>query len=477
MAFLVDLLRGIRARLLASTHHRDRNARLDAAPQGTSGSTLHQVTSSGQEIRGVAAAGAFGFSGLPGEESLVTMSDEELFAWENHDVPSIDRVSDAAEARADEKQDGITSLNFPLHWTSARESWDYLFDFSVACELLAPRPDDLVLDFAAGTCWATELLSRIGVRTVSIDLSLEMMRRGRQRLMSDSRLVLRDEAAFVVARGQVLPFGSESFDGVLCLNALHHQPSFAAALGEIHRVLKPGGRAVFSEPGTAHALQPLSEFRMREESVLEKRVSLPLMRRLAMDVGFTRMRVVPLRSSAAYVFDYAANAGDGSALAQMWEETLRHSPGEHARFVLDKGDEPPPDTLLPAHRLVGRLGARIAFLQTSGIVHVGQGFTDRLLITNTGTVTWKATGRRFGGQVTCGLKVYDERGEVLREDLGRTPLPRDIHPGEQIEIAMTVDGALSTGRYVLRYDMVVEGVTWFEFHGSPCPHRTLDVIS
>src|SRR3954467_15567840 len=230
MAFLAELTGSIGARLLASTYHRDRNARLDAAHQGTSGSTLHQVTSSGQQIHGVAATGAFGFSGLPGEESLVTMSDEELFAWENHDVPSIDRVSDAAEARADEKQDGITSLNFPLHWTSARESWDYLFDFSVACELLAPRPDDLVLDFAAGTCWATELLSRLGVRTTAIDLSLEMMRRGRARLAADQRLVFREEAAFVVARGQALPFATETFDGVLCLNALHHQPSYAVAL-------------------------------------------------------------------------------------------------------------------------------------------------------------------------------------------------------------------------------------------------------
>ena len=79
---------------------------------------------------------------------------EELSAWENRDVPTIDRASDASEARADEKQDVTTSLNFPLHWTSAKLSWDYLFDFSVACDLLAPRPDDRVLDFAAGTCWA-----------------------------------------------------------------------------------------------------------------------------------------------------------------------------------------------------------------------------------------------------------------------------------------------------------------------------------
>ena len=403
------------------------------------------------------------------------MTPEELLAWENRDVPTITRESDRAEARADEKQDITTGLNFPLHWTSARESWDYLFDFAVACELLAPRPDDRILDLAAGTCWATELFSRLAVRTVSVDLSLEMMRRGQHRLAMDSRLVFRDDAEFVVARGQALPFVAETFDGVLCLNALHHLPSYAAALREIHRVLKPGGRAVFSEPGTAHPVQPLSRFRMREEHILEKAVSLPLIRRLALETGFSRMRVVPLRSSAAYVFEYAGAAADTLSLQQMWDETLHLSPAEHARFVLDKGGDLPADTFLPPHRLVGWLDARINVGHVSGVVRAGQPFTDRLVITNLGSVTWKARGRRFGGQVTCGLKVCNAEDQVLREDLGRTPLPHDVASGETTEIEMTVAGLLPPGCYQLRYDMVIEGVTWFEFQGSTCARRMLEV--
>jgi SAM-dependent methyltransferase len=420
--------------------------------------------------------GAFGFSGLPGEESIGSMSQAELSAWENRNVHSVDRASDRSESAADEKQDLITSLNFPLHWTCAKESWDYLFDFSVACELLSPRPDDLILDLASGTCWATELLVRLGVRTVSVDLSLEMMRRGRQRLAADSRLVHRNDARFVAARGQALPFANDTFDGMLCLNALHHHPDYATALREIYRVLKFGGRAVFSEPGTAHAAQPHSQFRMREEVVVEKPVSLPLIRRLATDSGFTRMRVVPLRSSAAYVFDYAATDADGPALRQMWDDTLRHAPAEHARFVLHKGDDPPADTLLPAHQLVGRLSACIVLEEATPTVRATEPFTDRLRITNVGSVTWKARGRRFGGQVTCGLKIGTADGEVIREDLGRTPLPHDVAPGEDVAIEMTVAGLLPPARYELRYDMVVEGVTWFEFHGSSCPRRALEVL-
>lgn len=438
---------------------------------------VRETGEAGESTGSTVGQGAFGFSGLPGEESINSMSPEELSTWENRDIPAVHRVSDRPEAVTDERQDVTTSLSFPLHWTSARESWDFLFDFSVACDLLAPRPDDRVLDVASGTCWATELLARLGVRTVSVDLSFEMMRRGRQRLAADSRLVFREDAAFVAARGQALPFSDHTFDGVLCLNALHHMPDYASALREIYRVLKPGGRAVFSEPGTAHAAQPLSQFRMREETVVEKPVSLPLIRRLARNTGFTRMRVVPLRSSAAYGFDYEAAEADGAALRQMWADTLRHSPAEHARFALHKGDEPAADTLLPVQRLFGRLQARIVLDKVTQAVRAAESFTDKLRITNAGSVTWKARGRRFGGQVTCGLKIYTPAGELLREDLGRTPLARDVSPGEEIELEMTVAGLLLSGCYELRYDMVVEGVTWFEFQGSSCPRRALEVVS
>jgi SAM-dependent methyltransferase len=422
-----------------------------------------------------AAPAASGFWPQPSERSFASMSDRELLALENRDVPTVARETDAAEAAADEMQEAVTSLNFPLHWTCAGESWKYLYDFAIACDLLAPRPDDLVLDFAAGTCWASECLLRVGVRPVAVDLSLEMMRRGRQRLASDARLVFKDQAKFVAARGQQLPFADETFDGAICMNALHHMPSYAQALSEIHRVLKAGGRVVFSEPGTGHASEAQSRYRMREEDVVEKSVSLPMLRHLADKAGFTRMRIVPLRASGTYAFDYDATASAGRALDEKWSDTLRHAPVEHARFVLYKGDAPPADTLLPPHLLAGRLRAEIVVPGEDVTVQSGARFLDRLRISNRGSVTWKARGRRFGGQVTCGLKVFGENGQCVREDLGRTPLPHDVAPGDAIELEMTVQAALPPGRYVLHYDMVVEGVTWFEHQGSPTPRRQLTI--
>jgi hypothetical protein len=70
--------------------------------------------------------------GLP-ESSRSSTTADELSAWENCDVPNIDRVSDDAE-RADEKQDPTASLNFPSLDDSERAGTTCSMS-SIACEL------------------------------------------------------------------------------------------------------------------------------------------------------------------------------------------------------------------------------------------------------------------------------------------------------------------------------------------------------
>ncbi|MBY0495491.1 MAG: hypothetical protein K2Y23_14870 [Cyanobacteria bacterium] len=146
----------------------------------------------------------------------------------------------------------------------------------------------------------------------------------------------------------------------------------------------------------------------------------------------------------------------------MWHDTLLHSPREHARFALLKGGERPLDTLAPAGELTGKLKAEIEIVYVMEQVKQGRPFVDHLRVTNRGSVIWRARGRRFGGQVTCGVKVCDASGNVLREDLGRTPLASDASPNGVIDLEISIPSVLQRGKYELRYDMIVEGVTWFE---------------
>ncbi|MET0326926.1 MAG: class I SAM-dependent methyltransferase [Ilumatobacteraceae bacterium] len=72
---------------------------------------------------------------------------------------------------------------------------------------------------------------------IGLDLSGEMARRARRRL-----------DAVVVADLRALPFADRSIGGIVALYSLIHvrRAELPRALGEVHRVLRPGGRVVLS---------------------------------------------------------------------------------------------------------------------------------------------------------------------------------------------------------------------------------------
>jgi hypothetical protein len=46
-----------------------------------------------------------------------------------------------------------------------------------------------------------------------------------------------------------------------------------------------------------------------------------------------------------------------------------------------------------------------------------------------------------------------------------------------IPIAVRIVADVPPGDYIVKYDMVVEGVTWLAFHGSECPRRSLRITA
>ena len=101
----------------------------------------------------------------------------------------------------------------------------------------APLPANaVVLDLAAGTGDFSRLvLERLPrARSVAVDLTEPMLRVAQERGVREA----------VCGDAQALPFADSSFDCVFIGYGLRNFPSLAAALNEIERVTKPGGRIV-----------------------------------------------------------------------------------------------------------------------------------------------------------------------------------------------------------------------------------------
>jgi demethylmenaquinone methyltransferase/2-methoxy-6-polyprenyl-1,4-benzoquinol methylase len=128
-------------------------------------------------------------------------------------------------------------------------------------------PGTRVLDLAAGTGTSSTALAAAGADVVASDFSLGMLAAGRRR---------NPGLAFVAGDALALPFADASFDAVTMSFGLRNVHDVDAALAELARVTRPGGRLViceFSHPTWAPWRTVYVEYLMRALPALARRVS------------------------------------------------------------------------------------------------------------------------------------------------------------------------------------------------------------
>jgi demethylmenaquinone methyltransferase/2-methoxy-6-polyprenyl-1,4-benzoquinol methylase len=118
--------------------------------------------------------------------------------------------------------------------------------------LAAPKNGESALDLCCGTGDLAIALSGVGASVIGVDFSERMIEVAAQR----ARKTAASEAAshrraltFILGDAQKLPFCDQSFDVVTMGYGLRNLPSWENGLREIHRVLKPQGRAIILEFG------------------------------------------------------------------------------------------------------------------------------------------------------------------------------------------------------------------------------------
>jgi ubiquinone/menaquinone biosynthesis C-methylase UbiE len=101
----------------------------------------------------------------------------------------------------------------------------------------------IVLDVACGAAHASEQVAPHVRQVVGVDFTPALLEAGRERLAAAgiANVLLQEGDA------TALPFVDGSFDLVLCRSSLHHMPDPGAAVDEMARVCRPGGRVVVSD--------------------------------------------------------------------------------------------------------------------------------------------------------------------------------------------------------------------------------------
>jgi ubiquinone/menaquinone biosynthesis C-methylase UbiE len=118
--------------------------------------------------------------------------------------------------------------------------------------LLEPPPGARFLDAGCGTGDHARRIVRRGYSCTAVDISEYVLEIARTRAAAEG---LQDRLTFACQKLEGLDFPDNTFDCVHCRGVLMHIPDWDQALGELCRVLKPGGRIAILEAND-RALEP-----------------------------------------------------------------------------------------------------------------------------------------------------------------------------------------------------------------------------
>lgn len=113
--------------------------------------------------------------------------------------------------------------------------------FSIHLYEFKGHVSERVLDVGCGIGWLCWQFAKGGANLTGIDITSRGVDLTRQRLALDNL-----PSHLVQSSAEHLPFRAESFHFVTAAGVLHHTPDTLRAVQEVHRVLRPNGRAMIS---------------------------------------------------------------------------------------------------------------------------------------------------------------------------------------------------------------------------------------
>ena len=134
--------------------------------------------------------------------------------------------------------------------------------------------------------------------------------------------------------------------------------------------------------------------------------------------------------------------------------------------------EPYPDS-----RAVNYLAARLTLSSAAATAPAGEVLSFRIRAENVGYARWlKGESASEEAAVHLVAHVLDKNEQPVSWYHAGAFLPRDVAPGEAVEIDIEVRAPEQPGNYILMFDMVSEHLAWFEDLGSETVEHPIDVI-
>ena len=176
--------------------------------------------------------------------------------------------------------------------------------------LLDLRPNSSVLELGCGSGgYALHLAEKVGCRLVGLDINAPGVRNANQLALARG---LASQARFEQCDvSDNLPFDDNAFDAVFSNDVLCHIPGRPKVLGEMFRVLKPGGRMLFSDALVVGGMVSHEEIATRSSIGFYVYSPSGENERLIERAGFRQIRATDTTESAARIAKQWHQAREG----------------------------------------------------------------------------------------------------------------------------------------------------------------------
>lgn len=167
---------------------------------------------------------------------------------------------------------------------------DTPYSLEYAYHLLGDVRGLRIVDFGCGSGANSVQLANRGAHVWAVDISEDLIRIASRRMAVNGR---EGGVQFIVGSAHDLPFPDSSIDIVFGIAILHHL-DLKLVSREVHRVLRPGGRAIFQEPvrnsAVVRFLRSLIPYRAPDISPYERPLTDPELREFAAPFSAVRSR-------------------------------------------------------------------------------------------------------------------------------------------------------------------------------------------
>lgn len=181
-----------------------------------------------------------------------------------------------------------------------QNSWLTVDEYDRWLPWLKLTPDHHILEVASGSGGpALHIARAVGCKITGIDENESGFRTA---TAMAERLGLSDQAIFRVAdANSLLPFEDGTFDALICIDSMNHFPDRLAVFKEWRRVLRKGGRAIFTDPVVITGPITNDELAIRSSIGLFLFVPPGVNERFIKESGLQLIRQVDVTENAALV--------------------------------------------------------------------------------------------------------------------------------------------------------------------------------